>query len=190
MNRRILSNTCGTFAIATSIALAALSPDAARAQAGSGLPQPNPAEPNKRIPEKILPQEESTPAPGARGSSGTSPGESLSNQLDRDEGVIKPWPGIDPEIHAPGARPQSRHDARYSSAWEPRQSFECPTEVTDRSCRCASSAACTAIQPLAERPSSPRSRHPHCVPHAHAAALADPLPCRQRHPRSRTAMET
>jgi hypothetical protein len=105
MNRRIFSNTCGTFAIAASIALAAFSPDAARAQAGSGLPQRNPAEPNKRIPEKILPQEESPPAPGARGSLGTTPGESLSNQLDRDEGVIKPRPGIDPEIHAPAPDP-------------------------------------------------------------------------------------
>jgi hypothetical protein len=103
MNWRILSNTCGTFAIAASIVLAAF--DAAQAQAGSGLPQPNPAEPNNRIPEKILPQEDSTPAPEARGSSGAAPGESLSDQLDRNEGVIRPRQGIDPEIHAPAPDP-------------------------------------------------------------------------------------
>jgi hypothetical protein len=107
MKRRIFLNTCGTFAIAALIALAAFAPDAAQAQAGSGLPQPNPAEPKKTIPEKILPQEKSTPVPQAPapGSSGAAPGGSLSNQLDRNEGVIKPQPGIDPEIHVPAPDP-------------------------------------------------------------------------------------
>jgi hypothetical protein len=105
MNRRILSNACGAFAIVASFA--AFSPHAAQAQAGGSLPQPNPAEPNKTIPEKILPQEKSTPVPQAPGTSGTAPGESLSNQLDRNDGVIKPQPGIDPEIHAPTPAPNS-----------------------------------------------------------------------------------
>ena len=107
MNRQILSKTCGMFAIAASISFIAFSSYPAQAQTGGGTPQPSPAEPKKTIPEKVVPQEKSIPAPKAPapGSSGAARGESLSNQLERNEGVIQPPPGIDPGIDVPAPNP-------------------------------------------------------------------------------------
>ena len=107
MNRQILSKTCGMFVIAASIAFIVFSSDPAQAQTGGGTPQPSPADPKKTIPEKVVPQEKSIPDPKAPvpGSSEAAPGESLSNQLERNEGVIQPPSGIDPGIDVPAPNP-------------------------------------------------------------------------------------
>jgi hypothetical protein len=108
MNRQfVLSKTCGMLASAASIAFIAFSFYPAQAQTEGGTPHPSPAEPRKTIPEKVAPQEKSIPAPKepAPGSSEAAPGESLSDQLKRNEGVIQPQPGTDPEIHVPAPNP-------------------------------------------------------------------------------------
>jgi hypothetical protein len=108
MNRQIgLSKTCRMLAIAGSIAFTAFSLDPAQAQTAEETPQPSPAEPKKTIPEKVAPQEKSIPDPNMQppASGGTAPGESLSEQLERNEGVIQPRPGTDPEIHVPAPNP-------------------------------------------------------------------------------------
>jgi len=107
MNRQILSNSFGIFAIAASIAFSAFPPGPAWAQTAGENPQPSPAEPKKTIPEKVAPQEQAIPAPKARApaSQGAAQGESLSNQLQRSEGVIQPQPGIDPGIDVPAPNP-------------------------------------------------------------------------------------
>jgi hypothetical protein len=101
MNRRLArAKPCGMCAIAASLAFIALSSDPALAQAGRGTPQPSPAEPNKTIPEKVAPPEEAIPDPQA-----PAQGDSLSDQLERNEGVIKPPPGIDSGIGVPAPDP-------------------------------------------------------------------------------------
>jgi hypothetical protein len=99
------SRTWRMSAIAASIAFTVFSLNPARAQTGDGVPQPNPAEPKKTIPEKVAPQEKSIPDSSTPGTAGAAPGESLSEQLERNEGVIQPPPGTDPEIHVPAPDP-------------------------------------------------------------------------------------
>jgi hypothetical protein len=107
MNRQILSKTCGMFVITASIAFIVFSSHPTQAQTGGGSPQPSPTDAKKTIPEKVAPQEKSIPdakAP-APGSSDAAPGESLGNQLERNEEVIQPQPGIDPGIDVPAPNP-------------------------------------------------------------------------------------
>lgn len=102
MNQKILSKPRGMFAIAVSIAVVACLSVPALAQTGGGTtPQPSPAEPEQTIPEKVAPPGDAIPAPAP----GTAQGESLSNQLQRNDGVIKPRPGIDPDIYVPAPNP-------------------------------------------------------------------------------------
>ena len=102
MNRQLLSKACGMFVIVASIAS-----HPAQAQSGGGSPQPSPADPKNTIPEKVAPQEKSIPdsKEPAPGSSEPAPGESLSNQLNRNEGVIQPPRDIDPGIDVPAPNP-------------------------------------------------------------------------------------
>ena len=81
---RILSATCFVAGFALSVAQSA------------AQPSPAPGDPHKTIPEKI------EPAPDARGSSGAAPGtsgETLSDRLNRHDGVLHP-----PETNAPDMR--------------------------------------------------------------------------------------
>jgi hypothetical protein len=104
MNRQILSKACEMFVIAASIAFIVFSSHPARAQTGGGTPQPSLTDPKKTIPEKVAPQEKSIPDPKAPAPE-AAPRESLSNQLERNEGVIQPPRGIDPGIDVPAPNP-------------------------------------------------------------------------------------
>lgn len=110
MNRQILSKPRGMFAFAASIALVALSCGPVAAQTGDGTtPQPSPAEPKQTIPEKVAPKDEAIPDPKAPAPAapGATQGESLSNQLQRNDGVIKPQTGMDPAINVPAPNPNA-----------------------------------------------------------------------------------
>jgi len=66
----------------------------ADAESTSQPRNPTPSPPNTTIPEKIQPQQE-----GAAGSGGHS--ESLSDKLDRSEGVLPPPADVDPGLAKP-----------------------------------------------------------------------------------------
>jgi len=75
----------------------------AAAQDNSGLKQPSPSAPNTSIPEKIVPPEQGVPSPP--GTIGRGRDESLSDKLDRSDGVITPPANIDPELRVPAPVP-------------------------------------------------------------------------------------
>jgi hypothetical protein len=60
---------------------------------------------NQTIPEKVRP-DASHPGGAQGGSGGNGPKKSLSDKLDASGGVIKPPPGVDPEIVKPAPVPQ------------------------------------------------------------------------------------
>lgn len=65
----------------------------ARAQTPAQPRDPNMPDPNRTIPEKIEPQQD----PRSTGS-GARPGESLSDRLDRTDGVIRPPENLSPDM--------------------------------------------------------------------------------------------
>jgi len=89
--------------IAASALAFVLSIGFAAAQDNSGLKQPSPSAPNTSIPEKIVPPEQGIPSPP--GTVGRGRDESLSEKLQRGEGVIAPPADIDPELRVPAPVP-------------------------------------------------------------------------------------
>lgn len=94
MRRRI-----GIAAALALVAATLAAPDAVRAQAD---PRPLPPGDPRSIPEKIEPR---APSAGGDGSGRGEAGSSLSERLDRTDGVLKPPTGIDPGIHVPAPVP-------------------------------------------------------------------------------------
>jgi hypothetical protein len=77
--------------------------------AGGALAQTAPGDPagNQTIPEKDLSLPEASRPRGTQGESvGDTHKKSLSDKLDASGGVIKPAPGVDPEIVKPAPVPQ------------------------------------------------------------------------------------
>lgn len=68
---------------------------------GPGQHQPTPGDPKRTIPEEI----EKTPRQSVPRAGGPSADETLSEQLDRNQGVIKPPQGVDPGIKVPAPVP-------------------------------------------------------------------------------------
>src|ERR1700730_14200990 len=75
--------------------------------AGGALAQTAPGDPagNQTIPEKDLSLPETLPPRGTQGENDTHK-KTLSDKLDASGGVIKPAPGVDPEIVKPASVPQ------------------------------------------------------------------------------------
>jgi hypothetical protein len=91
--------------------------------AGGALAQTAPGDPagNQTIPEKDLALPEASRPAGTQGETDTHK-KNLSDKLDASGGVIKPAPGIDPEIVKPAPGSAAQFDPGHSASWDARRS--------------------------------------------------------------------
>jgi hypothetical protein len=68
-------------------------------------PVQQPRDPNMPAPQTIIPEKVAPDDPTTTGS--TNSGTNLSRKLNQSDGVIKPRPGIDPEMAAPTPNPDA-----------------------------------------------------------------------------------